>query len=269
MIQWDEAKTFIGSYGSADIIRFDTSRATEGPNAFKLMERLGEKYNQSRAIGWAKNENRVFFGTVPDYGLAGGAMGIIDPETDTIEHVYNKLIPGHSIVGLAANSEFVYGTTSTRSGMGIPDTSGDAKVFAFDLATKKLAWSRKIPGHQAVMSPLLVDDRILAATIEGIVVLRASDGALLQNHAFTGTLDTDQRPGWLNANLKRIGDSYRFIHCAEGVVYAVDFLKRTGHRISDAGETGSAMVVTEDGRVFVSHDVVGIAEISPFPRSTS
>lgn len=269
MIQWDESKIFIGSYGSADIIRFDTSRAAEGPNAFKLMERLGNKYDQSRAIGWAKNDNRVFFGTVPDYGLTGGAMGIIDPVTDTIEHVYNKLIPGHSIVGLAANAEFVYGTTSTRNGMGIPDTGGDAKVFAFDLATKKLAWSRKVPRHRAAMSPQLVDDKILAATIEGIVVLRASDGVLIHDHAFTGASDADKRPGWLDANLKRFGDSYRFMHCAEGVVYAVDFSKGTVHRISDAGETGTAMAMTDDGRVFVSHDVVGIAEISPGPRSKS
>ncbi|KAA0975320.1 hypothetical protein FQ154_14070 [Paeniglutamicibacter gangotriensis] len=269
MIQWDEGKIFIGSYGSADIIRFDTSRAVDGPNAFKLMERLGDKYDQSRAIGWAKNENRVFFGTVPDYGLTGGAMGIIDPVTDTIEHVYNKLIPGHSIVGLAANAEFVYGTTSTRNGMGIPNTDGDAKVFAFDLAKKKVAWSRKIPGHGAAMSPQLVDDKILAATIEGIVVLRASDGVLIHDHAFTGASTADKRPGWLDANLKRFGDSYRFMHCAEGIVYAVDFLNGTGHRISDAGQTGTAMAVTDDGRVFISHDVDGIAEISPGPRSKS
>lgn len=262
MIQWDARKTYIGSYSSADIIRFTTPSAAEGSDAFKLLARLSIKYDQSRPIGWAKNTNRVFFGTVPDYGLAGGAMGIIDPVTDTIENVHNKIIANHSIVGLAADDDYVYGTTSTRNGMGLPDTKGDAKVFAFDLSTMKLAWSREISGYKAVMTPILVDEKIMAATIEGIVILNAANGALIKVHRFTNKLDRNHRPGWLNANVKRLGDTYRFAHTVSGEVHLLDILRGTIQKVPGAQDVGTAMAVTADGRLFVSHKVVGIAEIA-------
>lgn len=274
MIQWNATRTYIGSYGSADIIRFVTPRADEGRIAFKLMERLKTNYDQSRPFGWAKNSNRVFFGTVPEYGLAGGAFGIINPKTDEIERVYNKLIPNQSIIGLAANNQFVYGTTSTRNGYGLPDTKGNAKVFAFDLAKKKLAWSRDIPGYKAVMTPILVGDKIVAATIEGIVVMRASDGLLLQKHSFTGRLDKSYRPGWHNASVKQLGDSDRFVHVVGGIIHVADFSKGTLRKAGNTVGTGTALAVTPEGKIYVSHKVLGIAEVSldpilPAIRSTA
>lgn len=265
MIQWNGTRTFLGSYGSADIIRFVTPRAKEGRIAFHLMERLRTNYGQSRPIGWAKNKTRVFFGTVPEYGLAGGALGILNPSTDKIEKVYNKLIPNHSIVGLAANDQFVYGTTSTRNGYGIPDTKGNAKVFAFDLMTKKLAWSRDIPGYKAVLTPVLVDDKIIAATLEGIVVLDAANGKLLQKHSFTGRLDKHYRPGWLNASVKRLGESYRFVHAKSGQMHVLDLQNGTLCSVEGSGDTGPTLTVSEGGRVFVSHKTRGMAEISVDP----
>ncbi|MFF5790431.1 hypothetical protein ACFY5D_00100 [Paeniglutamicibacter sp. NPDC012692] len=262
MIQWDSARTFIGSYGSADVIRFMTPRAFEGQPAFKLMERLKTKYDQSRPFGWAANSSRVFFGTVPEYGLAGGAMGIINPRTDTVERVYNKLIPNHSIVGLIANDKFVFGTTSTRNGYGIPDTKGNAKVFAFDLAAGKLAWVRDVPGHKAVMSPIIVGGKIVAATLEGIVVLSASNGALLRDYSFTGLEDASYRPGWMDVSVKRVRYSYLFVHAGAGKVYVVDGLKGTVRSVSGTKNTGSALAVTKAGRVFVSHKNRGVAEVS-------
>lgn len=265
MIQWSPGKTYIGSYGSADIIRFTTTRAPEGNIAFKRMERLLTNYGQSRPFGWAKNSRRVFFGTVPDYGLAGGALGIINPATDSIEAVYNKIIPNHSIIGLAADDKFVYGTTSTRNGYGIPDTRGNAKVFAFNLATKKLAWSRDIPGFTSVYDPILVDGKIVAATIEGVVVLNASNGILAHNHSFTGRQDRHYRPGWLNAGLARIGDSRRFVHAGGFGVHVIDLQKGTLRKAEGTTKTGSAVAVMPDGRVFVNYGVRGIAQIDVEP----
>lgn len=265
MLQWNATRTYIGSYGSADIIRFVTPRAAEGRIAFKLMERLKTNYDQSRTFGWAKNSNRVFFGTVPEYGLAGGAFGIINPQTDEIEQVYNKLIPNQSIIGLAANNQFVYGTTSTRNGYGLPDTRGNAKVFAFDLAKKKLAWSRDIPGYKAVMTPILVGDKIVAATIEGIIVMRASDGVLLQKHVFTGRLDKSYRPGWNTANVKQLGDSDRFVHVVSGIIHVVDLAKGTLRKAQNTEGTGISLAVTTEGKIYVSHKAMGVAEVSVDP----
>ncbi|MFF5790436.1 hypothetical protein ACFY5D_00125 [Paeniglutamicibacter sp. NPDC012692] len=269
MLQWDAKKTYIGSYSSADIIRFDTTRAEEGRNAFKHMERLQTSYGQSRPIGWAMNSRHVFFGTVPDYGKAGGALGIINPNNDSIEAIYNKLVPNHSIIGLAANEKYVYGTTSTRNGYGKPDTGGNAKVFAFDLASRKLAWVRDVPGHRAVMTPALVDDKIVAATIEGVVVLGVSDGGLVAEHSFTGRLDRHFRPGWSNASVRRLGDSYRFVHVADNSIQVLDFQDGTVQRIEGVPGTGTAMAVAPNGRLFVSHEVLGIAEVSTDPNRES
>ncbi|MDO2936003.1 hypothetical protein Q2T94_17015 [Paeniglutamicibacter sulfureus] len=269
MVQWDAKKTFIGSYGSGDIISFATSRAAEGNSAFKLLERLRTKYGQSRPYGWARNKTHVFFGTVPEYGLSGGALGIIDPLTDTIEGVYNKLIPNHSIIGLVADEKYVYGTTSTRNGYGLPDTKGNAKVFAFDLATKKLAWTRHIPGHKAAMKPILVADRIVAATLEGLVILKASNGTLVQSHAFTGLLDKNFRPGWSYASVEQLGDSHRFVHAVEGAMHVVDLQNGTLRKVHGTSATGTVMTATHDGRVFVNQNDIGVAEVATEPRKRS
>ncbi|WP_157867120.1 hypothetical protein [Glutamicibacter arilaitensis] len=81
-------------------------------SAYKLLSRLGRKYKQSRPFGWAVNSKNIFFGTVPDYGLAGGVVGMIDPVKDEIVWVIDAkasgIANGHSIVGLCADDEYLW-----------------------------------------------------------------------------------------------------------------------------------------------------------------
>jgi len=267
ILEWNADRTFIGSYGSADLVRFLTKDADRGVSAFKLMERLKTNYEQSRPFALAKNSTRVFYGTVPEYGLSGGAFAIVNPVSDTVEAVYNKLIPGHSIVGLAANDKFVYGTTSVRNGLGKDNTPGVAKIFAFDLATKKVAWSKDITGHRAVTTPMIVDDKIIAATVEGIVVLRMTDGAVLNNHSFTGRLDKNYQPGWVNYGIGRIGSTYKFVHVAEDQVHVVDLSVGSVRKAESTSGVGVAFAVTSTGKLYVSYNDRSIAEISMEPTS--
>lgn len=130
MIEFNADRSYIGSYSSGDIIIIDHSKkdSTEG---YKRLERLSRKYQQSRSFGWAANSNNVFFGTVPSSGIAGGVLDMIEPRSNRTAWILNGggkgFIKAHSIIGLAADECFVYGTTSVRNGYGIPDTVGAPK----------------------------------------------------------------------------------------------------------------------------------------------
>lgn len=273
MIEFDETHTFIGSYGSADLISMDTTRRDD-PNAYKSLIRLSTAYRQDRPFGWAKNSKNVFFGTVPEYGVSGGTVGMIEPQSGSIAWVLDGggkgFIKHHSIVSLCADEDFLYGTTSVRNGYGIPDTKGPAYAFKLDIKTKKIVWKTKpVPSAGALYSATLLPGWLVVADLEGIAILDAKNGKLMKRHALTGNSSSGRRPGWANSYIAALDDGAQLVHSAGGVATLIDFMHGHSHKIGsgDNAKFGSRLAATPDGKVYGTQHQTTLVELSLRPQS--
>ena len=130
---------YLGTYTDAGIFRYDTTRPwSDGSNPAKIAT-LGPTYQQDRPLAWATSGSRVFFGTVPRYGVLGGTLGIIEGDTSA-PRIVREPVVDQSVVSLAAFGSVVYGGTSRWGGLGAKPTQPSAKVFAYDSATNRKLW---------------------------------------------------------------------------------------------------------------------------------
>ncbi|MFK0083877.1 hypothetical protein [Glutamicibacter sp. NPDC090743] len=271
MIEAEPSKLYLGSYGHADIVKIDLANR-DADDSYQLLERLSRKYRQSRPFGWAANSTDVFFGTVPDYGRSGGVIGRISLQSDKISWVLDGdgegFIGGQSIIGLVADEQYLYGTTSVRNGYGIADTEGLAKVFKFDIEAKELIWV-KTPVHDtgALYSPKLLGGMLVIADIEGINIIDPLDGALLKKHDLSGTKNKYRRAGWANADIA-IAAGHRLVHSSSGTTTVVDFDDRTTATIGSKDSEyslGSRLTSLPDGRVYGVLGASTLAELDLKP----
>ncbi|WP_345474231.1 hypothetical protein QMQ05_07265 [Glutamicibacter ectropisis] len=267
MIEFNPTRTYLGSYGGADLISLDTTRRTE-PAAYDRFIRLGTKYRQSRPFGWAKNSTNVFFGTVPDYGLSGGVIGMINPGDNSVEWVLDGdgegFIKGHSIVSLAATDEYLYGTTSVRNGYGIPDTDGAAYVFKFDIQKKKIVWkSQPVSNAGALYTASLVPGWLLVSDVEGIAVIDIRTGKLAKKHKLTKADNSQARAGWNNASIALLDGGDRVVHLASGRATLIDFLHERSHQIGDVATTklGVRAASGANGKVYATKNQTTLVEL--------
>ncbi|MFD0957812.1 hypothetical protein [Paenibacillus chungangensis] len=118
------------------------------------------------------DNEKLYIGTIPDYGLLGGALTIYDPTTN--EHdIFHDVVYNQSIVGLAYRDGKLYGSTSIHGGEGINPTETVAKMFVWDLSTneKTIEFTPEIPG--AATAPTMINgltfgpDGLLWAAADG------------------------------------------------------------------------------------------------------
>ncbi|MGP9650346.1 hypothetical protein ACT3TP_07655 [Glutamicibacter sp. AOP38-B1-38] len=272
MIEFNAGKTLVGSYGSADVVRIN-SAAKNKAEGYLRIERLATNYEQSRIFAWAKNSKNVFFGTVPEYGRSGGALGMLDPHTDEIIWVLDGkgqgFITEHSITGLVADEEYVYGSTSVRNGYGLPDTEGIARVFKLHIATKEVSWDVGPRANcGALYAPKLIAGWLLVADLEGVNVLDPESGRLLRKHRLTNAKNTSYRPGWKNADLVVLEQQGKAVHSAAGTTTVINFPAGTRATIGSPQLThqfGSRLTASNDGRVFANAAKTSIAELDLQP----
>lgn len=140
---------FIGTYNAGKIFRFDTTKPwVDGANPTPVTV-LGPTYHQDRPIAWASSGTRTFFGTVPEYGVLGGVLGILDSTTGQ-PRIVREPVVDQGVVSLVASGNVVFGGTTRWGGIGATPTQPSAKVFAYDASTNKKLWEQEpMVGAQA------------------------------------------------------------------------------------------------------------------------
>ena len=204
----DGRTLFVGSYPKAVVVTHSLPKGVRDASAYATRAKLSDSHQQSRIFAWASAQSHVVFGTVPEYGLRGGALGTFERATGTVT-VYNKLIPELSIVGLVAQGHTVYGGTSVRGGMGSSDYSGDAVVFAADARTGTVQWKRALPGTKELYGPVLLNGKLYVATLDTVVELRLSDGAPLRTFVLGNRTG---RAAWQSVELAVVPGTTRLAH---------------------------------------------------------
>jgi len=126
------SKYYLGTYTHGQIYEFDVETLEK-----KLVANLFDLANQDRPFKVIEAGKYVAIATVANYGDLNGALSLYDPETGKTE-VFKGVIPNQSVISLAYRDGKIYGSTSAWGGLGIDPVDLKAKLFIFDLETKKV-----------------------------------------------------------------------------------------------------------------------------------
>lgn len=143
-------KIYFGNYPRARFNVYDTS--SEWNIKEKNPKLIGSVKGQDRPFGAlaVPELNKVFFGTVPDYGHNGGQLIEINALTDEITG-QKSVVDNQSIITLAYQDEMLVGGCSVWGGLGIQPTEKEAKLFVWDPVNhQKVFEVVPVPGAKAI-----------------------------------------------------------------------------------------------------------------------
>ncbi|WP_449540367.1 FIMAH domain-containing protein [Ferdinandcohnia sp. Marseille-Q9671] len=128
---------YLGTYGGARIFKYNPdlpytfTGGGSGDNP-EMVYDIGD--DQSRPFTFTSGDNKLFVGTISDYGRLGGALTIYDANTNDWKTIRN-IIKNQSIIGLAYHDGTVFGGSTTAGGLGIDPSEPEAKMFEYDVKT--------------------------------------------------------------------------------------------------------------------------------------
>ncbi|MBP8256891.1 MAG: hypothetical protein KAX37_06160, partial [Opitutaceae bacterium] len=159
-------RIYFGAYPGAIIYEYAPSKPwEEGVNPCTLFSL--KEARQDRPYAMANDGgHRIVIGTVPEYGVVGGALTIYDTATGKHRTLSDRElgIPDLSIVSLVCHKGVAYGGTSISGGLGADPTQSEAKLLCYNLetGTSDVVEIPEEVGNKRVISAVIVgpDGRI-------------------------------------------------------------------------------------------------------------
>ncbi|WP_273836250.1 FIMAH domain-containing protein [Guptibacillus sedimenti] len=130
---------YMGAYGGARIYKYDPSNPyeyTDGKSGNNPEMVYDIQDGQSRPFTFASGDNKLFVGTISDYGQLGGSLTIYDEDLDEWKSIRN-IVENQSIIGLAYQDGVVYGGSTIAGGLGIDPTEEKAKMFEYNVTSEE------------------------------------------------------------------------------------------------------------------------------------
>lgn len=165
-------KIYYATYGSARIYEYDQSLPWDrldpvNPNP-KLLFSVSD-YDQDRPLAGivVQEAGKYVLGTVPDYGMLGGALVIYDLETNERE-VYRNVIDQQSVTAVTYKDGLIYGGSNIWGGLGIQATETEAKLFIWDMEKKEKVFETvPIAGKRGITDLIVGPDGMIWGNAEG------------------------------------------------------------------------------------------------------
>lgn len=160
---------YMGIYPKANLYLYDMRKAWAPDH--NQPRHLGKLRGQDRpfAVLPMQSMNKVFFGTVPDYGKLGGALVEYDIEKDTLIQ-YDEVVSKQSVISLVEANGLLIGGTTISGGLGIQPVEKEAKLFIWDPAQRKMVEEIvPVPGAIAITGLSLAPDGKVWGFAQGIV----------------------------------------------------------------------------------------------------
>lgn len=252
---------YLGSYTGARLLRYDTSSPWAPSTNPLQVGSLGPSFHQDRPQAWAVDGSRTYFGTVPTYGVLGGAFGWIDGATSTPVSVRSPLAD-ESVVSIAGRDGVAFVGTSRWGGLGSTPTAGNASVFAYDTTSKKVVWrSHPVAGAQAVGALVMT---------KGGQLWGVSGGTLFQLDTRTGErirqlrLSTAPQPDTVTWSAAQVMERHGLLYvAARGSVVAVDPGSLAVTMVQNSGVSPNKLAVLDDAVYFPVGSMLKRALVQP------
>ncbi len=138
-------KVYFGVYPQGD---FEVYEPAGNANPTRLFS-IGNE--QDRPLNSIEADGKIYVATIPDYLKLGGALMVFDPAGAVPAQsfqVYRNIVKDQSIISLAHKDGKIYGSTNINGGLSSQTVADEAKLFAWDIATKtkQSEISLSIPG---------------------------------------------------------------------------------------------------------------------------
>lgn len=160
---------YFGIYPNAAVYRLDTTDSWGNGNP-GLLFRLPVEDMQDRPFAMLGVEayNKLFVGTVPQYGQQAGEFAVYDTKTRTLQKM-RDFVHNQGIITLAYLDGKVYGGTTIWGAYGAPPpTEKEGKLFVWDIASgRKELEIVPVPGKRGVTGLLAGPDGKLWGFDEG------------------------------------------------------------------------------------------------------
>jgi WD40 repeat protein len=247
---------YFGVYPQARVSMFDTRLPWAAGNPVEVAKFQADSL-QDRPFGMiaAEDINKLFIGTVPQYGELGGAFGIYDPATKTLQSIRN-LVQDQSIITLAYKDGKVYGGTSIWGAYGAPaPTASEGKLFVWDAASgQKELEITPVAGKQAVTSLIVGPDGNIWGFDEGVLFIfdsvsqTVTEQHPLMDIRYAGTL-------WADAYMLT-GKDGNVYGTARGVFFRVDGKTKQVTVLDDTRQFGN-LTQDNNGALYMRSGIEG------------
>lgn len=162
---------YLGIYPGAIIQQYDVTQPFNPrgtPANPKTLFNL-RSYEQDRPFGMlaVPSLNKLYVGTVPDYGKLGGAFTVYDLATGSLS-VHRNIIPNQSVIALAYKNNEVFGATSVWGGLGVSPSESEAKLFVWNTSTNQKTFEIvPVAGKRAITDLMIGPDGQVWGLAEG------------------------------------------------------------------------------------------------------
>lgn len=163
-------KLYIGTYSFSRIHEYDPTQPWSATNPRMVADLARQGQDRPFASIGVDSLNKLYVGSVADYGTHQGALTIYDVSTRELE-VRKDMVKNQGIASLAYKDGFIYGGTTIYGGLG---TSGpiekEGKLFVFDTATNtKVMEIVPVPGRKVVSGLLAGPDGMIWGVAEDYI----------------------------------------------------------------------------------------------------
>jgi uncharacterized protein YjdB len=220
-------KMYFGVYPGAVIYEYDLTQPWKrNVNPKRLFDLKADEQNRPVTMTASLEDQKLFIGSVPDYGKYGGAMAIYDMQTKEVR-VLRNIVENQSIISLVYKDGKVYGGSRTLNGDGTDPVEGEAKLFVWDVKSgQKTAELVPVAGSTAVGSLMVGPDGNIWGTAKGnLFVLDPQTNQVIEQHSlFAGN----------NALAMLVGKDGNVYMNADGKLFQVDPATKQAKVLRDA-----------------------------------
>lgn len=123
---------------------------------------------QDRGRGILLEEHGLMIlGTVPKYGLLGGALVLYDLKTDE-RQVYHNVIDQQSVTAVTYKDGMVYAGSNIWGGLGVDPIATEAKLFIWDIENREKVFEMTpVPGKKGITTMIVGPDGNIWGSAEG------------------------------------------------------------------------------------------------------
>ncbi|MNE34022.1 hypothetical protein D3C80_1277230 [compost metagenome] len=253
-ISFQGDQVFFGIYGGAKIYRYNSNNPWSMTSANPKL--IGSVTGQDRPFGNVSipTLGKMFFGTVPGYGILGGSLIEYNSSDDKIIS-YANIVLDQSIVSLNYANSIVIGGTSVWGGLGIQPTQTQAKLFGWNPVTKiKTFEIIPVTGAKAVTALMQGPNGKIWGMADGtLFIFDPVTGLIDSTHdLFQVSQATKNATVWRNASMV-MHPTGRIFGLAYGELFELDPITKAKTAISTGG--GVCLTLGINGELYFQRGI--------------
>ncbi len=211
---------YIASYSAlANMLAYDPSlsyapgsKADSNPYILPVLPEVTT--HTWRPMAMIAASDRIFVGSVPEYGKLGGYLTEIDPQTQK-ETSATQVIPNQSVISLTALNTLIVGGTDVRGGGGSVSTATGAHLFGWDPINHQLTFDVLPVPHQISITDL-------ATTPDGHIIGFAGTTFFVFDPQTKTVIHTADVPFTILINSIALGPDGLFYGLTSGGIFTID-----------------------------------------------